>query len=266
MPEGHSIHRVANTFASDYLNSKVKIFSPQGRFESDAKLVSGRRLIESQAIGKQLFLGFENELTLRIHLGIYGKWNFYKVPLAKAPEVWGAVRARFGVSSFSCDLRGPTVCEVIDQEGVDLVKKRLGPDPLNPDPTGSEALKFVSKVKSSKASIGAALMNQAVISGIGNVYRAELLFRAGMNPKTAGDKLTEEQLLAIWDDSVKLMRIGVKKGVMLTRDDYLTGRVLLTDRYFVYKREGLPCRVCNKKVVMEEFLARKLYFCPKCQK
>jgi endonuclease-8 len=266
MPEGHSIHRVANTFRNDYLESKVKVFSPQGRFESDAKLISGRKLTESTAIGKQLFLGFDNELTLRIHLGIYGKWNFYKVPISKAPEVWGAVRARFGVANFSSDLRGPTVCEVIDQDGVNLVRKRLGPDPLNPDPTGSEVSKFISKVKKSKAPIGGALMNQAVISGIGNVYRAELLFRAGLHPKTPGDKITEEQLLSIWDDAVKLMRIGVKKGVMLTRDDYLTGRVLVADRYFVYKREALPCRVCNKKVVMEEFLARKLYYCPSCQK
>jgi endonuclease-8 len=266
MPEGHSIHRVANTFRNDYLESKVKVFSPQGRFESDAKLISGRKLTESTAIGKQLFLGFDNELTLRIHLGIYGKWNFYKVPISKAPEVWGAVRARFGVANFSSDLRGPTVCEVIDQDGVNLVRKRLGPDPLNPDPTGSEVSKFISKVKKSKAPIGGALMNQAVISGIGNVYRAELLFRAGLHPKTPGDKITEERLLSIWDDAVKLMRIGVKKGVMLTRDDYLTGRVLVADRYFVYKREALPCRVCNKKVVMEEFLARKLYYCPSCQK
>jgi endonuclease-8 len=266
MPEGHSIHRVANTFRNDYLESKVKVFSPQGRFESDAKLISGRKLTESTAIGKQLFLGFDNELTLRIHLGIYGKWNFYKVPISKAPEVWGAVRARFGVANFSSDLRGPTVCEVIDQDGVNLVRKRLGPDPLNPDPTGSEVSKFISKVKKSKAPIGGALMNQAVISGIGNVYRAELLFRAGLHPKTPGDKITEGQLLSIWDDAVKLMRIGVKKGVMLTRDDYLTGRVLVADRYFVYKREALPCRVCKKKVVMEEFLARKLYYCPSCQK
>ena len=266
MPEGHSIHRVANTFRTDYVDFKVKVVSPQGRFESDAKLISGRTLIESTAVGKQLFLGFDNELTIRIHLGIYGKWNFYKAPVAKAPEIWGQVRARFGVKSASADLRGPTVCEVIDQQAVDLVLKRLGPDPLNPDSSGAEALRFVSKVKNSKVAIGAALMNQAVISGIGNVYRAELLFRAGLNPKTPGEKISESALLAIWDDAVKLMRIGVKKGVMLTRDDHLSGTVLVKDRYFVYKREGLLCRVCSKKVVVEEFLARKLYWCPKCQR
>ena len=266
MPEGHSIHRIANTFSNDYLGSKVKIISPQGRFESDAKLVSGRKLMESTAVGKQLFLSFDNDLTIRIHLGIYGKWNFYQVPIAKAPDVWGQVRARFGVLTASADLRGPTVCEVIDQDGVNLVLKRLGPDPLNPDPTGAEALKFVSKVKSSKVPIGAALMNQAVISGIGNVYRAELLFRAGLNPKTPGEKINESAIIGIWDDAVNLMRIGVKTGMMLTRDDHLSGRVLVKDRYFVYKREGLECRVCNKKVLMEEFLARKLYWCPKCQR
>jgi endonuclease VIII len=266
MPEGHSIHRVANSFRKDYLDSKIKIFSPQGRFESEAKLVSGRKLVESTAIGKQLFLGFDNELTIRVHLGIYGKWNFYKVPLSKAPDVWGQVRARFGNSMASADLRGPTVCEVIDQDAVAAVVRRLGPDPLNPDPAGLEALKFVAKVKTSRTPIGASLMNQAVISGIGNVYRAELLFRAGLNPKTPGERLSEDQLLAIWDDAVKLMRVGVRKGVMLTRDEYLTGRVLKDDRYFVYKREGLPCRVCSKKIVVEEFLARKLYFCPSCQR
>ena len=266
MPEGHSIHRVANTFRADYINSKVKIFSPQGRFESDAKLVSGRTLIESKAVGKQLFLSFDNELTIRVHLGIYGKWNFYQVPIAKAPDIWGQVRARFGVKTASADLRGPTVCEVIDQDAVNSVLRRLGPDPLNPDPSGKEALRFVTKVKSSKVSIGAALMNQAVVSGIGNVYRAELLFRAKLNPKTPGEKVSEREILAIWDDAVKLMNIGVKKGVMLTRDDHLKGTVLVKDRYFVYKREGLDCRVCNKKVVVEEFLARKLYWCPRCQK
>lgn len=265
MPEGHSIHRVANTFRKDFLDSKLRVFSPQGRFESEAKLVSGRKLIESKAVGKQLFLGFDNELTIRIHLGIYGKWNFYDAPLSKAPEVWGQVRARFGTTTASADLRGPTVCEVIDQPSVDEVLRRLGPDPLNPDPSGSQALAFVAKVRKSKAPIGATLMNQAVISGIGNVYRAELLFRAGLNPKTSGEKISESKLLEIWQDAVKLMQVGVKKGIMLTRDDHLTGRVLLADRYFVYKREGLPCRVCNKKVKVEEFFGRKLYSCPSCQ-
>jgi endonuclease-8 len=266
MPEGHSVHRTANKLAELFVDSKLKISSPQGRFAEQASLVSGRRLVESSAIGKQLFLGFDNKLTIRVHLGIYGKWNFYDVSLSKAPEVWGQVRARFGSNSAAADLRGPTVCEVIDTEDVMAVLKRLGPDPLRADPAGKEGFRFVSKVKGSAVPVGALLMNQAVISGIGNVYRAELLFRAGISPHRPGNKVSEQQLLSIWDDAVALMKIGVKTGIMLTREGFLKGRVLVAERYNVYKREGLPCRICGKKVKLELFYGRKLYWCNTCQR
>jgi endonuclease-8 len=266
MPEGHSVHRTANKIAELFVDSKVKVSSPQGRFAEQASLVSGKKLVESTAIGKQLFLGFDNKLTIRVHLGIYGKWNFYDVPLSKAPEVWGQVRARFGSNSASADLRGPTVCEVVDAEDVLTVLRRLGPDPLTPDPSGKEGLRFVSKVRGSAVPIGALLMNQAVISGIGNVYRAELLFRAGISPHKPGNKVSEQALLAIWDDAVALMKIGVKTGMMLTREGFLKGRVLVAERYNVYKREGLTCRTCGKKVKLELFYGRKLYWCNTCQR
>jgi endonuclease VIII len=266
MPEGHSVHRTANKFAELFVDSKLKISSPQGRFAEQATLVSGRKLVESSAIGKQLFLGFDNKLTIRVHLGIYGKWNFYNVPLSKAPEVWGQVRARFGSSTASADLRGPTVCEVVDASEVLAVLNRLGPDPLRADPSGKEAFRFVSKVKASATPLGSLLMNQAVISGIGNVYRAELLFRSGISPHRAGNQVSEQALLAIWDDAVTLMKIGVKTGLMLTRDDFLKAKVPIEERYYVYKREGLPCRNCGKKVKLELFYGRKLYWCNSCQR
>lgn len=266
MPEGHSVHRTANKFADLFIGSKLRISSPQGRFSEQASLVSGRKLIQSSAVGKQLFLGFDNKLSIRVHLGIYGKWNFYDVPLSKAPEVWGQVRARFGSTNASADLRGPTICEVVDATEVLAVINRLGPDPLRADPSGQQAIRFVSKVKESAAPIGSLLMNQAVISGIGNVYRAELLFRAGINPHRTGSKVSEQALTAIWDDAVELMKLGVKTGLMLTRDEFLRATVAPKDRYYVYKREGLPCRVCGKKVKIELFHGRKLYWCNTCQR
>jgi endonuclease-8 len=266
MPEGHSVHRTANKFSELFVESKLKISSPQGRFAEQATLVSGRKLVESSAVGKQLFLGFDNKLTIRIHLGIYGKWNFYDVPLSQAPEIWGQVRARFGSNLASADLRGPTVCEVIDAAEVLATIKRLGPDPLRADPSGSEGLRFVSKVKASSAPVGSLLMNQAVISGIGNVYRAELLFRAGISPHKPGNKVPDQELLAIWDDAMKLMKIGVKTGFMLTREGFLKARVPIELRYYVYKRAGLPCRECGKKVKLELFYGRKLYWCNSCQR
>lgn len=264
MPEGHSVHRSANDFKRLYVGEPVEIDSPQGRFSAQAKLISGRTLTKARAIGKQLFLEFDNKLTLRIHLGIYGKWRSH--PAGEFPEVTGEVRARFSSSKAILELRGPTVCEVLEPKEVAEVEKRLGPDPLNPDPKGKQKSRFVEKVLGSKVSIGQLLMNQDVISGIGNVYRAELLFRAGISPLTAGHLVPRELIEGIWNDSVKLMKIGVKTSFMITRDELFAKRPSKAERNWVYKREGQPCRACESKISLEMMAARKLYWCPGCQR
>ncbi|MEY3586957.1 MAG: hypothetical protein RJB32_253, partial [Actinomycetota bacterium] len=103
-------------------------------------------------------------------------------------------------------------------------------------------------------------------SGIGNVYRADLLFRAGINPHTPGSSLTREQVLGLWLDAVALMPLGVKTGLMLTREGHLKAKTKKADRYYVYKREGLPCRECGVNIAIELMATRKLYHCPSCQK
>jgi endonuclease-8 len=260
MPEGHSVRRIANRFNKDFKNSPLKITSPQGRFV-DSVLVSGQELIEASAIGKQMFLHFESG-TIRIHLGIFGKWGFSKVE----KEPVGQVRARFQSGGLIADLRGPTICELIDQAGVQEVYDRLGPDPLWPDKDLSQLTRFLERVAKSNSPIGQLLMDQSVIAGIGNVYRAELLFRAGLNPFTAGKSVPPEILVGIWNDAVVLMALGVKTGLMLTREGYLNAKVPRLDRYQVYKREGLECRVCYGPISIGLMQARKLYWCTSCQK
>jgi endonuclease VIII len=265
MPEGHTVHRIANDFNRLFAGSPVTIVSPQGRFADSAKLVTGKVLVEARAIGKQMFLRFENELSIRIHLGIYGKWNYHAADSDEFPEPVGQVRARFSNANAAADLRGPTICEVITDAEVRAVELRLGPDPLNPNPKNAESDRFIKRVKASRTSIGLQLMNQDVVAGIGNVYRAELLFRAGINPHTPGESLSEQQLQTLWDDSVKLLKVGVIKGVMITRDELLKRNPEKSERNFVYKREGLACRICGTNVVIELAAARKLYWCPSCQ-
>jgi DNA-formamidopyrimidine glycosylase len=268
MPEGHTVHRTANQFNDLFAGKPIAVISPQGRFAESATLIDGRTLVGANAIGKQMFLLFDNDLTLRIHLGIYGKWNYHRLADEDStpPAPVGQVRARFSNAMAVADLRGPTVCEVITLDEVKLVEQRLGPDPLNPNPKNREANRFIERVLKSKKSIGLQLMNQDVIAGIGNVYRAELLFRAGINPHTPGNLLSQEQLQAVWDDSVKLLKVGVATGVMITRDELFKKRPKKADRYFTYKREGLPCRVCGTNISIEILATRKLYWCAGCQK
>ncbi|MDE0867766.1 MAG: Fpg/Nei family DNA glycosylase [Aquiluna sp.] len=262
MPEGHTVHRTARHFSKHFLGKPVDLTSPQGRF-TDSKLVSGQALLTSEAFGKQLYLGFESA-TVRIHLGIYGKWRFRGFE-DTPPEPVGQVRARFLNADQVADVVGPTSCEVLDQLQVLAKQSKLGPDPLRIDPGDHELQRFLTRVAGSKVVIGQLLMDQSVIAGVGNVYRAELLFRAGLNPYTPGHLVASELVAGIWFDAVTLMRIGVKTGIMLTRDGYLKGRPAILDRYSVYKREGLPCRNCSTPISIQVLNSRKLYWCSRCQ-
>ncbi|MBO9578765.1 MAG: Fpg/Nei family DNA glycosylase, partial [Microbacteriaceae bacterium] len=185
------------------------------------------------------------------------------------PAPVGQVRARLLVANALADLRGPTACEVVDAAAVERVIASLGPDPMVDASPGSED-RFVRAVRSRSTPIGLLLMDQAVVSGIGNVYRAELLYRARQSPFTAGRAVPEETLRAIWRDWVRLLRIGVETGQMLTIDgqegeELARALAHRADRHWVYHRAGEPCRTCGTPIAMELAAGRKLYWCPVCQ-
>jgi formamidopyrimidine-DNA glycosylase len=185
------------------------------------------------------------------------------------PDPIGAVRARLLTDTAVADLRGPTACAVIDERTVAKVVAGLGPDPLVDDGPEAED-RVVRTITSKQTPIGLLLMDQSVISGIGNVYRAELLFRARLDPHTPGKKVPTETAAALWRDWAHLLDIGVRTGQMMTMDDlspedWVRAMASREDRHWVYKREGLPCRVCGTNIAMELMGARKLYWCPKSQ-
>lgn len=264
MPEGHSVHRHAKKLNELFANQTLTISSPQGRFAAGAEVLSGKKLIRAKAHGKQLFTEFEDKAYLRIHLGIFGKWGF-RAYSDFPPEPVGQVRLRMLSESNFADLRGPTACEVLTYAEVRKITNRLGPDPLQPDPKQLKKQDFINRVSKSQVSIGQLLMNQEVIAGIGNVYRAELLFRASQSPFTPGKEVSTDVLETIWTDAQRLMKIGVTKGIMLTREGNLRGRPKVADRYYVYKRQGVSCRECGNLVSIAMMQARKLYWCPACQ-
>lgn len=321
MPEGHSVHRIARQFARHFVGKETAVSSPQGRFADGAMRLDGHTMTEARAVGKQMFLEFDNHLWLRVHLGLYGAWDFAGDFTADAtvasaggrmgqtnqrgtildrdaaedslssigaprrtrlrmseqevlsaveatfpPEPIGAVRVRLLTRDTVADLRGPTACEVQTPEQVDAAIAKLGPDPLVDDQAVGEE-RFVSVIRKKPTPIALLLMDQAVVSGIGNVYRAELLFRARLNPHTPGRLVPEETLRALWRDWCVLLAIGVKTGQMLTMDSlkpaaYRKALAHRDDRHWVYHRAGLPCRVCGTNILLEELGGRKLYWCP----
>ncbi|MFF7292437.1 Fpg/Nei family DNA glycosylase [Microbacterium sp. NPDC008134] len=331
MPEGHSVHRIARQFDRNFIGKQLLASSPQGRFAEGAAVLDGRSAVSVQAVGKQMFLETEGDVWLRVHLGLYGAWDFageilVDPTIASAngrmgqtnqrgtivdeeilddagenslasigaprrtrvhvrmseqtkgladegaewpPPVVGQVRLRLMTDITAADLRGPTACVLQTPDEMLATIAKLGPDPLVGDPVENEE-RFVRAVRKKQTVIALLLMDQSVVSGIGNVYRAEMLYRQRLNPHTPGRDVPEDVVRALWHDWVRLLAIGVETGQMMTMDDlsperYRAAMASRDDRHWVYHRAGLPCRVCGTEIALEEIGARKLYWCPRCQ-
>ena len=260
MPEGHTIHRLARAVRRAMAGDALGATSPQGRFTAGAALVDGTVLERTDAHGKHLFLGFAGRRWVHIHLGLYGRLVIGDPP---APPERGALRLRLVGPRAWADLRGATACEVIDPAGKAALQSRLGPDPLRRDADPDRAQ---ARIARSRVAVGALLMDQAVLSGIGNVYRAEVLFRAGVDPYLPGRDLRRASWHGIWTDLEVLLRDGVRRGrIVTTAPDDRHRRVARDEAHYVYRRTGLPCRRCGTPVRTAVLVARNLYWCPVCQ-
>lgn len=263
MPEGHTIHRLARVQSPLLVGRPVSAASPQGRFAAGAAVLDGRVLTRIEAYGKHLAYVFQGDQLLHVHLGLYGTWTHGTGP---APEPRGALRLRLVAGEHWLDLRGPTACELYTPADWQAVLDRLGPDPLRRDADGALAW---ARVRRSRQAIGALLMDQSVLAGIGNVYRAEVLFRAGLSPFRPGREVPERLWEPMWDDLSALLRAGVRAGRIVTTEradrDRRSGPARAHDRHYVYRRQGLPCRRCGTAIRTQVMLARNLFWCPVCQ-
>jgi DNA-formamidopyrimidine glycosylase len=262
MPEGHTVHRQAAEHAARFGGQHVDVTSPQGRFAAGAALLNGRRLESTEAHGKHLILTFAGDRLLHVHLGLIGKWEFGPTP---APQPVGAIRVRMVTDGSYADLRGAMAVEVWTPDDKARLLHRLGPDPLRAD--ADEGLAW-QRIARSRVSIGILLMDQSVLAGVGNVYRAEVLYRAGIDPHRAGRDVTRDEWVAMWRDLVTLMKAGLRSGRIITTrpaDRHRGGRVRTEDAHYVYRRTGLPCRVCGTPVSTEPMAMRNLFWCRVCQ-
>lgn len=270
MPEGHTLHRLADELTATFAGRVVRAGSPQGRFADSAALVDGQVLEGAEAWGKQLFIGFPGDLFVHVHLGLYGTFDVHR-DVAEVPDPVGQVRLRLVGERAYADLRGATTCALVTREQRDAVVARSGPDPLRDDADPARAWE---RIRRSRAPIGGLLMDQSVVAGVGNVYRAEVLYRHRTDPLRPGRTLRRSQWQAIWDDLVGLMHEGVRTGRIDTvRPEHTPeamGRPPRRDDHggevYVYRRTGQPCLVCGTAIRTAELQGRNLFWCPRCQR
>lgn len=235
VPEGHLLHHHARRQREGLLGATT-ISSPQGRF--DAAAVDGQ-LTSVDVHGKHLFHEWSSGAIVHIHLGKRGLFLEGPPPADPArPQV----RMRVVGPRLVSDLIAPLVCEIVDAAGREAQFASLGVDPLHPDADRSAALTAIS---STGSAIGAALLDQSRISGVGNALRADVLNLVGLHPRVPADAIDEQDLDRLWDTLVEVMERSARTGSI---------------DHTVYRRER--CARCGTAVVTEEVGGRTTYICP----
>lgn len=266
MPEGHTLHRLARDLGDAFAGRAVAVSSPQGRFAESAAVLDGTRIVSTSAHGKHLFVEHSGDHWLHVHLGLIGKLTLG----APAPPR-GEVRLRIATPETVADLRGPQLCVIRTADEIDAQMALLGPDPLRDDADPDVAW---TRIHRSSRSIGALLMDQSILSGVGNVYRAEVLFRNRLDPHRLGKELKRASWRAIWTDLVELMPVGVEdRRIDTVRPEHTAEAMNRPPReddhggeVYVYRRNGQACWVCGSRVRTEVLAGRNLFWCGRCQR
>lgn len=264
MPEGHIIHRLARELRSTLSGEPVVATSPQGRFNQSAALIDGLPLRRSDAYGKYLFAtwgaGGDGDPILHIHLGLIGKLRRIDPDSPPSPTT----RLRLQNDEVAWSLTGPSRCELVTPDERASIIERIGPDPLRRD---ADPALFARRLAATSRPIGAVLLDQGVIAGLGNIFRAEILFLVGVRPDRPSRDLTGEETDDVWAESVRLMKIGLRTGRIITTDPDEIGRprarMTRDDSLYVYHRDH--CRRCGSEIRTVEMGGRPIQYCPTCQ-
>lgn len=277
MAEGHAVHGIAGRLRR-LAGQPVRSSSPNG--DLDASVFDERVIADAQAVGKHLLVSaVDVALTAHLHLAMDGAVSVRRHHRAldgayprTEPPVHGNVAWRLLSATHHAEVTDPAVCELLDEDGVLALRARLGPDPLRDDAEPEVARR---RIQNSRRPIGALLIDQKVIAGIGNVYRAELLHRARLDPFTPGHDVDDDTFTALWQDTVDLMTLGLGAGWIVTDEGQMAAaREALVrgepvprwpKRYAVYGRAGQPCHVCGSTVRAERVGLQRLFWCPGCQ-
>lgn len=261
MPEGHTIHRLALDHRRALASGPLSVTSPQGRFAAAARLLDQRVLEQVEAYGKHLFYDFGGGDLIHVHLGLFGRFLHHPPP---PPEPRPTVRLRLSGLRATFDLVGATECRLVDPAVRQAIFARLGPDPLRPDAEPEEAWR---RLRRRRIPIGVALLDQSVISGIGNVYRAEILNVHGIHPEIPANLVSREQFDSMWCTLAGWLRHGVKDQVIITVEPRELGkarsRIVKGEALWVYKKDR--CRRCGGPVRRWDLSGRWAYACETCQ-
>jgi endonuclease-8 len=263
MPEGDTVHRIARVLGAELPGQTLTALALHDRGE--VAELAGRTIETVEAVGKHLLVNIDGDWTLRVHLGMHGGW-LRKHAREPRPRGWTVIITTGDVAyvcrrSYRAELLRTTALRAHPRLA------RLGPDLLAEPPRIAEMVSRARLGAHANREIGDAVLDQRIASGIGNVYKSEVLFEARVHPRAKLRELSDEELTSIFQTAAKLMRLNLltrrRTSVPLRRREQPSSH-----RLWVYMRAGKPCLDCGTPI--ERFLqgdmARSTYFCPHCQR
>jgi endonuclease-8 len=244
MPEGDSLHRAARRLQV-LVGERVAVETPNPRAAAavSAATLDGRRLESVEAVGKNLLLRFEGGLVLRSHLRMTGRWQVVERGAERYGTPWLVLS---GAEREAVLWNGPVL---------ELTARRtrgLGPDILA-DPLDVPAMVANLRREHASRELGDALLDQRLVAGIGNVWKAESLWRARISPWLSLGEVADDELELVLSEAARLMRASLEGG-RSERD--------------VYRRAGRPCPRCGEAIRSrgQGDDNRTAYWCPGCQR
>jgi len=242
VPEGDSLHRAAQRLQV-LVGERVEVETPHPRaaVKRLVERLDGRRLLGVEAAGKNLLLRFEDGVVLRSHLRMSGRWQVRPRGSKLVGRPWLVLR---GAEREAVLWNGPVL------ELNDRAIRRLGPDILGQPPDLDTMLANLRR--DPRRAVGDALLDQRLVAGIGNVWKAEALWQARVSPWRPVAGVSDEELRAVLDTAHELMTASVETG---------------GERRFVYNRAGRGCRRCGTPIEArgQGDDNRTAYWCPACQ-
>ena len=227
--------------------------APSLRASSDRILTS--RVGGVRTLGKYLIIDFDNGWSVRVHLGMTGRWSV--VP--QQAGGFGPARLVLSTADQSAVCHAAPVVEVDRTPRIDAALERLGPDVLDDAFDQDEFLRRARLVDGARP-IAQTIVDQRVIAGIGNVYKSEVLFLERIHPLTPTHQVEDDELSAIAARARSLMALNVRSGGRTTTGDRTRGRTT-----WVYDQAGRPCRRCREPIASNKLGDRLTYWCPGCQ-
>jgi endonuclease-8 len=266
MPEGDTIFRIAAVAAPALTGQRIERATTQGL----VRAIAGRTISRVSTHGKHLTLELDDDTHVRVHLGMNGRFRLY--PRARGDELLarmspGKVSLAVTVADHvAVWLTAPTV-EITPRRGArhGMAVSTLGQDILADDfdPVAAGA----AAARDARA-IGEVLLDQRIAAGIGNVYKCEALFAAGVDPRTPARRLTADLLAELYRIACAQMRKNLGPGLRTTRERIAAlSAPPAGDRYFVYRRAGQPCVRCGALIecYAQGEPMRWTWACPGCQ-